>query len=264
MPSRTSSPKPSTSTWTRSTGRSPVRTQARPTTDPGSGRAGARTSVRSSDIGGECGPQVASDRWIRCSTSRSSWPTWTSPVTSMSMSWAVGPAGPTAQDIDIEVTGLVQVGHDDREVEHRIHLSDATCGPHFPSVPGDLTDVLASIRPDPGSVGGLACGLACVLAGNLPVDLFHVEVDGLGDEVLEGIAGQRAGLAEDDDLVAQDHQRRDGLDPEGGSQLLLGLGVDLPEHQFRVVGSGLFEDRSERTARTAPRRPEVDQDGVIG
>ena len=76
-------------------------------------------------------------------------------------------------------------------------------------------------------------------------------------------AGQGAGLAEDQDPVAERHQRRDRGDLRRGGQRLLGLGVDLAEdHVVVALGRGL-EDRGELHARTAPGRPEVDDDDVV-
>src|ERR1039457_5724283 len=65
-------------------------------------------------------------------------------------------------------------------------------------------------------------------------DLVHVELAGLGDQLLQRWLRQRAGLRVEDDPVAEHHQRRDRRDPESAGQLRLGLGVDLAEHRVRV------------------------------
>ena len=56
-----------------------------------------------------------------------------------------------------------------------------------------------------------------------------------------------------------------GIDwmPNEAAKLLLGLGVDLGEHEVGIGLRRLLEHRTELTARAAPRRPEVDQHGVV-
>ena len=71
--------------------------------------------------------------------------------------------------------------------------------------------------------------------------------------------GQRAGLVEDQDPVAEGHQRGDREDLQLLGERLLGLGVDLRVHDVGVlVGRGL-EDGPEALARAAPLGPEVDR-----
>ena len=50
--------------------------------------------------------------------------------------------------------------------------------------------------------------------GDLGADLFHVERLGLLQDALQGLGRQHAGLGEDADLLAEDHQGRNGLDAQ--------------------------------------------------
>ncbi len=74
--------------------------------------------------------------------------------------------------------------------------------------------------------------------------------------------GQRAALAEDQDAVAEAHDRRDRGDLRGTGQRLLGLGVDLAEHDVVVLVARLLVGRRELAARAAPRGPPVDEHDV--
>src|SRR5262249_47818079 len=80
----------------------------------------------------------------------------------------------------------------------------------------------------------------------------------------QGSGRQRAGLPEEKDLVPEDHQRGDALDLERRGELLLLVGVDLPEDHVRVVAGGLLEGRGEPTAGSAPGSPEVEDDDATG
>ena len=73
---------------------------------------------------------------------------------------------------------------------------------------------------------------------------------------------QRAALAEDEDAVAEAHDRRDRGDLRGTGQRLLGLGVDLAEHDVVVLVARLLVGRRELAARAAPRGPPVDEHDV--
>src|SRR5262245_60190742 len=95
---------------------------------------------------------------------------------------------------------------------------------------------------------------------DLLAHLVHVERLGLLDQLLERGRRQRARLAEQEQAVAEQHQRGDGLDAGGARELLLGLGVDLAERDVAVGLGRLLEHGRERTARTAPLGPEVEQD----
>src|SRR5699024_4042786 len=65
--------------------------------------------------------------------------------------------------------------------------------------------------------------------------------------------------------VAEGHQGGDRLDPGHRGELLLGLGVYLPERDVGVLAGSLLVDGRELLARTAPVRPEVDEhDLVVG
>src|SRR5690606_23242308 len=70
------------------------------------------------------------------------------------------------------------------------------------------------------------------------------------DELRDGTS-----LAERDDV-------RDRADIEHGGDVAVLVRVDLDElDPAGVIGRDLLDDRTERTARAAPRRPEVDDDG---
>lgn len=103
-----------------------------------------------------------------------------------------------------------------------------------------------------------------LLLGNLLTDHVHVELLGLLDEVLEGRGRKRAGLLEDLNAVAEHHEGRNRHDLELLSQALLRLGVNLAEGDIGVILRGLFEGRSELTARTTPGCPEVEEDDARG
>ena len=67
----------------------------------------------------------------------------------------------------------------------------------------------------------LLAGLVLLaLRGHLGVHLGHVDVLRLRDDLLERLPRQRAGLLEQDHLLAEHHQRRDGADLERARQLL--------------------------------------------
>jgi hypothetical protein len=60
--------------------------------------------------------------------------------------------------------------------------------------------------------------------------------------------------------AVDEHAERDALDLEGVGDVLLLVGVDLAEAERAVeLGGQLLQHRAERTARPAPRRPEVEQ-----
>src|ERR1700755_2131797 len=72
-------------------------------------------------------------------------------------------------------------------------------------------------------------------------------------------AGRAPGREEDQDAVAEGHQRGDRGDPRRRRQLLLVLGVDLAEAHVGVLVAGGLEHRAELLARPAPTGPPVDQ-----
>src|SRR5699024_7417483 len=122
----------------------------------------------------------------------------------------------------------------------------------------------ASGRPGSGLRGAVP-GLLSLLLGDLGTDLVHVQALDAVDELLQRGTGQRAGLVEHQDAVAEGHQRGDRLDPGHRGELLLGLGVHLAERDVGVLPGGLLVDGRELLARTAPVRPEVDEhDLVVG
>ena len=106
---------------------------------------------------------------------------------------------------------------------------------------GDAPDVSLEVRVLPG--GGFQVGL----------------------QIRAGIGGGRegAGLGEHQHLLTEDHQGGDRPDGEGTGQGLLGLGVDLAEHDVGVGDGRLLEDRGEAAARATPRRPPVDEHDVV-
>src|SRR6476660_8590473 len=114
-----------------------------------------------------------------------------------------------------------------------------------------------------GLLGGDGAGRG--LGRHLLLDRGHVEVLDLLDDVLQRGLRQRAGLGEDEHALLEGHQGRDGGDVRRRREGLLGLGVDLAEHDALVVTAlrrGVV-DRGELPTRAAPGRPEVDQDDVV-
>ncbi len=85
------------------------------------------------------------------------------------------------------------------------------------------------------------------------------------DEPLDVALRDGAEEPVDDLAVAQGVHRRDRLDPELRRDLRVLVDVDLGEHDLALGGvDHLLDDRSERAARAAPRRPQVDDDGDGG
>ena len=100
---------------------------------------------------------------------------------------------------------------------------------------------------------------------DLPAHVGHVQVAGLFDQLLERGLGQGSGLAEDNDLIAEDHQGGDGADLKVSRDFLLLLGIDLGKHDLRVLTGDFLVSRGERAAGPAPGRPEVyDHETVSG
>src|SRR4029453_8540346 len=110
-------------------------------------------------------------------------------------------------------------------------------------------------------LGGL---LRRLVSGDLRADLLHVQRLGLGHHVRQGRRGQGTGRAEEKDLVPEDHQGGYALDVERRGELLLLVGVDLPEDHVRVVPGGLLEGRREPAAGATPGGPEVEDDDAPG
>ena len=67
--------------------------------------------------------------------------------------------------------------------------------------------------------------------------------------------GQRAGLGVDQHALAEGHQRRDRGDVRGAGRALLGLGVDLGEHDVVVRLGRLLEGRARTGGRVRTTRP---------
>ena len=84
----------------------------------------------------------------------------------------------------------------------------------------------------------------------------------VSEEVAHARLGQRAGELVLDAAVDEQLAVRDATDAVGARDLLLFVGVELDErHAAGELGGDLVEDRRERAARRAPRRPEVDEHG---
>jgi len=105
----------------------------------------------------------------------------------------------------------------------------------------------------------LAVVVAICVGGDLGLDLLHVERLGLGDQLLERGGWKGAGLAEQQDAVAKQHQRRNGLDVGGSGDLALGFRVDLAEGDITMSLGGALEDRSKGFAWAAPFGPEIEE-----
>src|SRR4051794_27839317 len=89
-------------------------------------------------------------------------------------------------------------------------------------------------RTEPGPRA--CCPVSSVaVRGQLLPYLVHVELLDLVDQVLQRRLRKGAGLREDDDAVADGHDRRNGADVELRGQRLLVLGVDLAEGDVGVL-----------------------------
>jgi hypothetical protein len=106
--------------------------------------------------------------------------------------------------------------------------------------------------------------LRAFLVADLRAHRIHVERVRLGDHLLERALRQRPRLREDDDLVAENHQRGNRADLEMRGDLLLVVGVDLGEYRSGILLGDALEHRRESAARPAPRRPVVDDDRRVG
>ena len=73
-----------------------------------------------------------------------------------------------------------------------------------------------------------------VLLG-LGVNLFHVQGFCLRDQILKSSGRKGAGVTEDQDTFAEDHQGRDRRNLSGSSKFLLCIGVDLAENNIFVA-----------------------------
>src|SRR3569832_902936 len=101
--------------------------------------------------------------------------------------------------------------------------------------------------------------MARLVRRDLLLDLLHVELLRLADELLERSRRQRTGLAEQQHAIAEQHERRNRLDAGGTGELLLRLGVDLAERHVGVCRRRLLEHRREHLAGPAPLGPEVEE-----
>ena len=87
-----------------------------------------------------------------------------------------------------------------------------------------------------------------------------------GEQVVEELLDARRRLGADelghDAGVLEGLDRGDALDPEGGGDLGIGVGVELGECDLALaLGHQALEHRRELAARTAPLGPEVDDHG---
>ena len=116
---------------------------------------------------------------------------------------------------------------------------------------------------------GRCCGRFCgSLSGffrlDLAADFIHVDRADLSDQLFQSIGRQGTGLLEQHDLFAEHHQGRNGADAEGRGQGLFFFGVDLGEQDVRMLVGSSLKNRGEHAARSTPRRPEVDDDRLVG
>ena len=74
-----------------------------------------------------------------------------------------------------------------------------------------------------------------ILLFYLAANLFHVEVLHLLQQVLQGRGRQSSSFTEDKDAIAEDHQRRNGLNLQRGCQALICFGVELGKGGIRVL-----------------------------
>src|SRR4051812_40879955 len=89
-------------------------------------------------------------------------------------------------------------------------------------------------------------------SGDVQAHLIHVEGLRLLDQVLEHGRWHRTGPAVNEHAIAKRHDRRNRLDPNGGGELLFGLGVDLGVDNVWVRLCRAIEDGGEGAAWTAP------------
>ena len=73
-----------------------------------------------------------------------------------------------------------------------------------------------------------------VLLG-LGVNLFHVQGFCLRDQILKSSGRKGAGVTEDQDTFAEDHQSRDRCDLQCCRDVLVGIGINLGENNIFVA-----------------------------
>ena len=73
-----------------------------------------------------------------------------------------------------------------------------------------------------------------ILLFYLAANLRHIEFLDLLQQVFQCCRWQRASLAEDQDAIAEDHQRRNGLNLQRGCEALVSLGIELGKGSIRV------------------------------
>ena len=122
--------------------------------------------------------------------------------------------------------------------------------------------------PDNGPEGGhsLCSGgvrLFVFLFRNLAAHVIHIEGLHPADQLFQTRFREGTRLREDDDLLAEYHQRGDGSNLECGCKFLFLLGIDLRKDDIAVGLRGLLEHRRKTAARATPRGPEIDDDRVV-
>src|SRR5919109_2567083 len=113
----------------------------------------------------------------------------------------------------------------------------SVCAPHSRSAGTSMVPKLSFSSREP-LIGGLmlllVALLSLLLSFDFGVDLRHVNGFRLGNDLLERLPRQRAGLLEQDHLLAEHHERGNRADTEGAGELLLLVGVHFAEHHVAV------------------------------
>src|SRR5687767_9532248 len=98
----------------------------------------------------------------------------------------------------------------------------SVCAPHSRSAGTSMVPKLSFSSREPliaASMLLLVLLLGLPLTLDLGVDLCHVDRLRLRDDLLQRRAGERAGLLEQNNLLAEHHQGRDRADAKGAGQL---------------------------------------------
>ena len=77
-----------------------------------------------------------------------------------------------------------------------------------------------------------------ILLFYLAANLFHVEVLHLLQQVFQGRGRQSSSFTEDKDAIAEDHQRRNGLNLQRGCQALIALFPNVHEKSLSYTPMG--------------------------
>src|SRR5690606_29120632 len=103
--------------------------------------------------------------------------------------------------------------------------------------------------------------LLVLLGSNFSMDFFHVHSLDLFDQIVQLGSGKGTGLREQQDVLTEDHQGRNGANTQASGQFLLFFRVHLAKGHAGVLGRSCVKDRGELATWTAPRSPEVDDQG---